>query len=798
MSMAPTAPSATASFLTPPHRSHSGHVDFSQHPDLDLSGDSQGQDDDNSTTDDVVHRTDPSQVPPAFDSDAYQALLLRVQTMARESSERWNITESRHLDYLTRFRTLDDTTLGNTTLLSSISEQVTDLRTSLGCTTFTAQEALELATSTRTTLRQYMTTQHIHPTETPPPANTASLDDAFDATEAALRNNLDGLATEVGDCLDRNIAARSSATSTPARHPRFTNVNEIYTGKYNTDSDRAYAAAHPSNDTTPGRVTHTSQVSSVDGVSPAAHDTLSYGNTPRSHLGSPTSPHPWDTLVRGLSTDILSWHAGVPTGGDAINGLDFMEVPDIEVLGVSGDVACFIVEYHYDIVQNWNNPRWVQRDQRDFSNSSYMPPSAAGPNTTDILKQLSVLDKLTDLTPTGWQTFYNKLRRQAIKWKIALVPFEAINLKYECQGHGLCVCGLGLIRWRKMGDALFVILENLLPSSNAIISTTLSSLGNGPSPANGYELLWILLKEFIPMFDCTRNVSLPSWPASDDIFEFGRLVLMYCDMARHRGPPFTEAMKSRMFLSNVQGRYRTLAHPYSALVGTYCPGRDGITRCPDPLPMHLTVLELARSFYDSIQAIPDYPDAPVQSVHTIRTPPLQEHPLPASSVTTSHTPQLTATSMPSGSTSAITSVSHPTRPTTIQGYLVNITRAPVRTRSQPNPSQRSTKPTTQRTRYEGTCDACGKYGHPAARCDMLAMALFLQRYSRDRTNAAILKEAEERWMQRNKPFLPRDDRTPRTILANYCAELNFQEDKVDGEMDWEFLHDPDFVEESDM
>lgn len=73
---------------------------------------------------------------------------------------------------------------------------------------------------------------------------------------------------------------------------------------------------------------------------------------------------------------------------------------------------------------------------------------------------------------------------------------------------------------------------------------------------------------------------------------------------------------------------------------------------------------------------------------------------------------------------------------------------------------------------------------------MLAMSLLLQRYSRDRNNAAIIQEAEERWVQRNKKFLPRDNRTPRTILANYCAELEFSEDLVDSELDWDHLYDP--------
>jgi hypothetical protein len=77
---------------------------------------------------------------------------------------------------------------------------------------------------------------------------------------------------------------------------------------------------------------------------------------------------------------------------------------------------------------------------------------------------------------------------------------------------------------------------------------------------------------------------------------------------------------------------------------------------------------------------------------------------------------------------------------------------------------------------------------------MLAMALYLQRYSRDRNNVDTIKEAEERWVTRNKRFLPQDSRTPRTILANYCSELQFGEDKVDAELDWPSLVDDEFVE----
>ena len=70
---------------------------------------------------------------------------------------------------------------------------------------------------------------------------------------------------------------------------------------------------------------------------------------------------------------------------------------------------------------------------------------------------------------------------------------------------------------------------------------------------------------------------------------------------------------------------------------------------------------------------------------------------------------------------------------------------------------------------------------------MLAMALLLQRYSSNRNNEQVIKEADERWVQCNKRFLLRDNRLPCTILANYCAELDFTEDLVDAELDWHYF-----------
>ena len=629
------------------------------------------------------------------------------------------------------------------------------------------------------------------PSDAPPDASS-TVEAAFQEADAAISEGISTMERELGSSLDRNIAARMGPLQPGGHSPsggvRFANVADRWSSQAPHDSEAAFAAAHPELSTRPSDSSSSATAHSTStipgsggGTGGGNSSTGGFGDCLSPRYNGPNSPRHRNALMRGCSPEILLWHAGGSLG-DPVCGCSFMEAEDVEALDISPSLAVGITEDHFGIVEGWDNPRWSQRDVRDFGGTEggYQAPSTGGPNTPDILKQISSWDKLSDLSPTGWQAFYNRLRRFCFKWNVALMPFEAINLKYECHDHALCTCGLGLARWKRMGDALFLILEYLLPASNPVIATNLDTLANSSSAANGYELLWILLKEFIPMFDRSKPAVFPTWSDSSDIFQFARLLLMYCTLSNHRGPPYSEAMKSRMFLSNVRGRYTALAAQYSAMVGTYCPGRDGVVRCSDPLPNHLTVMELARTFYDESCAASTSPSAPLPSIQAFHTS------------TSSSPPSLQLTTAVSSITTDVQHDRPPlpsTRPTHIQGYSINaVTRSQStqRKRSAPDPTSRDRR-ASQFPKHEAPCEACGKYGHPASRCDMLGMAIWLLRYFKDKSNSDTMKAVEARWVERNKKFLPRDDRSPRTILANYCAEMVFSEDQVDSELDWDFL-----------
>ncbi len=78
-------------------------------------------------------------------------------------------------------------------------------------------------------------------------------------------------------------------------------------------------------------------------------------------------------------------------------------------------------------------------------------------------------DRLSDMTPEGWMELYKSLRHNCIYFGVVLTPFKAFVMKYSSRGHGLCLCGLGVMKYRRMGHALFAVLQQLLPTDDSFV-----------------------------------------------------------------------------------------------------------------------------------------------------------------------------------------------------------------------------------------------------------------------------------------------------------------------------------------
>ena len=159
---------------------------------------------------------------------------------------------------------------------------------------------------------------------------------------------------EVGDWLDREILSRTQQTSTPG--VRFTNVMDQWSDREPYDSDAAYTAAHASSAAPTGTSSPSSSnpdSTTNEEFSTRAQDCSStnthcntsprgaeaYGDSLSPWFNGPTSPHYRLAITHGLSADILAWHAGTISGGDAVDGIDFLEDPDVEGLGITSELA---------------------------------------------------------------------------------------------------------------------------------------------------------------------------------------------------------------------------------------------------------------------------------------------------------------------------------------------------------------------------------------------------------------------------------------------------------------------------
>jgi hypothetical protein len=83
------------------------------------------------------------------------------------------------------------------------------------------------------------------------------------------------------------------------------------------------------------------------------------------------------------------------------------------------------------------------------------------------------------------------------------------------------------------------------------------------------------------------------------------------------------------------------------------------------------------------------------------------------------------------------------------------------------------------------CDAFLRIGHKAAKCDMLAVALFVDQYTKADLSDAQGSKIEQDWLACWKEELGRPGWMPRQLMQTYCETHNISPDNVDKAMDWD-------------
>ena len=96
---------------------------------------------------------------------------------------------------------------------------------------------------------------------------------------------------------------------------------------------------------------------------------------------------------------------------------------------------------------------------------------------------------------------------------------------------------------------------------------------------------------------------------------------------------------------------------------------------------------------------------------------------------------------------------------------------------------------------EIVCAACKRRGHPALKCDMLAMALFLDRYIKSSMLPAEKDNLESAWLQRWQERLGNPSRLPRKVMMTYLEDMDITPDVLDAQMEWDCWPMDDGIEE---
>jgi hypothetical protein len=116
------------------------------------------------------------------------------------------------------------------------------------------------------------------------------------------------------------------------------------------------------------------------------------------------------------------------------------------------------------------------------------------------------------------------------------------------------------------------------------------------------------------------------------------------------------------------------------------------------------------------------------------------------------------------------------------------------------PQGRYARPDHNRRAWDSdiTCTACKRRGHMATNCDMLAMALFLEKYVKKNMSHSDRDKIEAAWLQRWKDRLGNPSHLPCKVMKAYLEYMDISTEVLDNQMDWDCWPADDDVEDFDF
>ncbi len=370
------------------------------------------------------------------------------------------------------------------------------------------------------------------------------------------------------------------------------------------------------------------------------------------------------------------------------------------------------------------------------------------------------------MQPAPFVEFYSLLGSSLLIFHIALMPFNGIQLEYE--EHGLCIPGLGYAAYQEQSQALWSIINTLLPT-RADIKTHITSTR---STQDGYRLLWLVGSQVVKILSRLQSVPEPRWLDNDTVFSFSDTVELYKILRRMRGQGLDDKDIGIKFLVGVRGKHQALAQSMAHQLS-----KVDISR--QPLPLEWTLSSMADTLNTTVTG---------SVLDEMRLPQLrQKKPYYRANYTSDDTIDYADTDDTSMFYSPSINATTNTRysdPSQQRGQ----SRGQQRSQSKTDQQQRGDNGQRRRTPlFDGNCTACGRFGHKMTHCDHLAIFFHIQRAMKGMKPEAI-KQAEQHWLEKNKKFVGDGAPTPSQVVANLVIN-RLDIEQIYADMDWEMYSD---------
>ena len=432
-----------------------------------------------------------------------------------------------------------------------------------------------------------------------------------------------------------------------------------------------------------------------------------------------------------------------------------------------------IILLHAFTVERWQNARTQQ----------------TGPQLERIIeKGLTTLPRLHGLAMEEIIDFYDKLQPVSALYLLPIVPFDCINVTMGYEA--LCPPGLGTRRYATIGRVLIEVLPRILPKLHSQVNTIITMVRQESN--NGYDLLWRILELGVPGFDPSVPIRVPVWK-DDDIFDFAAAFCLYYRLLAKKGMQYDDRSRSVTFLQAITApAYIDAANTILINVHNFFGSEFDAS-----LPPALCIMGIANQLHeqavkrsaaivprarrlayttdDDYDDLPDYPSASRMDGNRRWS----DRPAPPDRQPRYERGYRDDTRSDRNDRGGDGNSGRPGRGA--PRPLVQGSRGPAR---QQNPRGRYVRPDRNRGAYlpDIICDACRRPGHVAATCDVLAMALFIEKYKRD-ISSDLKDKLERDWVSRWKETV--GSNKPRRVMKTYVDHLDISVDDLDDLLCWD-------------